>query len=134
MKTIRFLLILVLSTLGFAPAAFSAEPLTSTEQKLVGTWEEYEPSSNVVRYYSDRTIRLYLTEEEGSDTGTHYIEGSWSISPDSTLTMNLSANGRSLTQTVKVVFKNDEMWLVDEEKGETKHRRLAGDIPEKYRW
>ncbi len=135
MKTIRFLLFLAFSGIAFAPAAMSAEPLTATEQQLVGTWEEYAPSSNVVQFYPDRTFRLYLTKEEGDQLQMHWIGATWAVSPEGTLTMIFSGNGKSFTRSIKLVFEEKEMWLVEEEsRGTTKHRRLTGDIPAKYRW
>jgi len=135
MKTIRLLLFLVLSGAGFAPAAMSAEPLTASEQQLVGIWEEYSPSSNVVQFYPDRSMRIYLTQEEGAQMKLHWIEANWSVSPESMLTLNFSANGKSFSQSVKLVFEDKEMWLVDKEKNSTtKHHRITGEIPGKYRW
>lgn len=133
MKAVRLLFLLFVSSILFASAAASAEPDQTPDQRLIGIWEEYEPSSNFVQFFPDHTVRLYLTEEEGGDSNTHWIGGKWSVS-GSILTMNLEANGNEMSRQLKLVFDEKEMVMVDDDEGETRHRRYTGELPEKYRW
>ncbi len=134
MKSIRLLFTLLFSFMLLAPAAHGEETAQDADQRLVGIWQEFEPSSNVIQFLSDHTVRLYLTKEEGGDMNIHWIGGTWKILPDSSLSMNMSANGRSLQRVVTLQFRKDEMVLIDDSQTETKHRRLSGEIPAKYRW
>lgn len=134
MKSLRLLLASFFFSMLLAPVAHCAETAQAADQRLVGIWEEFDPSSNVVQFFANHTVRIYLTEEEGSDSGLHWIGGTWKILPDSSLSMDMSANGKSLNKVVKLVFRKDEMVLIDDDQNETRHRRLVGEIPEKYRW
>jgi len=138
MKTTRFLLfLLAFSGAAFSPAAVAAEPLTASEQGLVGVWQEYSPSSNVTQFYQDRTMKIYLTKEEGARMKTHWIEATWSVSPENMLTLSFSANGKSFSQSAKLDWENEEMWLTQENDGTavtTKSRRITGGLPAKFRW
>ncbi len=132
MKTIRLLILLFASAMWLtAPSASAAE--ASLDQKLVGLWEEYDPSSNFIQFFDDHTLKLYLTKEEGEGTATHYISGTWSISNDHILTMKLTANGNSMTRSVGLKFDEGDMVLIDDSAGETRHRSTDA-LPAKYLW
>jgi len=130
MKTIRLLLLLLIAGIGFAGPAAASTP----DERLIGTWEEYDPSSNVIQFFPAHTLKLYLTQEEGEESDSHYIGGTWSLSSGGILTMHMSLGSKEMTQTVKVVFRGDEMVMVGEDDSETIHRRLKGALPEKYVW
>ncbi|HEY5994277.1 MAG TPA: hypothetical protein VIU46_06695 [Gallionellaceae bacterium] len=134
MKFLRILLLLALSITSFAPAAIGAEELASSEKRLVGIWQEYQPNANVVQFFPDHTMRIYLTKEEREKMKINFIQANWAVSPESILTLNFSANGKSFSQSIKVEYQGEEMWLVDEGKTTTKHQRLSGEIPEKFKW
>ena len=133
MNTLRLLPALLGCVLALATAA-QAAPDQPGEQALVGIWQEYEPASNLVQFFPDHTMRIYLTREEGGALNLHWIGGSWSLAPDLTLTMTLSANGNSMTDRVKVTFEQGEMWLLDAHQAATRHRRLSGEMPARFRW
>jgi hypothetical protein len=137
MKSIRILFFLALSIISFAPAAMGADELSSTEKRLVGIWQEYEPSANVVQFYPDHTVRIYLTKEEREKMKTNFIQANWTLSSDSVLTLNLAGpNGKTFSQSANLAYKGDEMWLVGEGKPTIKHHHLKGegDIPAIYKW
>ncbi len=137
MKSVRILLALALCFIFLAPAARAADELTATEKRLVGIWQEYEPAFNVVQFFPDRTMRIYLTKEEREQMRANFIPATWVVSPDNMLSLTfMGKNGKGFTQTIKVVYKGKEMWLVDEKRPTTKHRRLKdeADIPAIYKW
>lgn len=137
MKSIRILFVLAMSLIGFAPAAMGADELNSVEKRLIGIWQEYEPTSNVVQFFPDHTMRIYLTKEERAKMNINVIEANWTVSPKSVLTLNFTAkNGKTFSQSINLEYKGEEMWLVDEGKPTTKHHRLKGegDIPATYKW
>ena len=129
MKTIR-----ILFAAAFLALAGCASQPQTPEQRVVGTWEEYEPNSNVTQFFADHTMKIYLTQEEGAEMKMHWIKATWTVSPDSVVTLSFSANGKSFSESAKLSFEKDEMWLTQENGVVTKSRRLGGDIPEKYRW
>ncbi len=136
MKSIRILVVLVFCLIGFAPAAMGADALNSTEQRLVGIWQEYEPASNVVQFFDNHTVRIYLTKEERAQMKVNFIEANWAVSSKGVLTLSFSRNGKTFSQSTNLEYKGEEMWLVDEGKPSTKHHRLKGegDIPATYKW
>ena len=137
MKSIRILLALALSCVFLAPAALAADELSAAEKRLVGVWQEYEPASNVVQFFPDRTMRIYLTKEERDQMRANFIPATWVVSPDNMLSLTFTGkNGKGFTQTIKLEYKGKEMWLVDEKRPTTKHHRLKGaeDIPAIYKW
>lgn len=137
MKSIRILVVMAFCLIGFAPAAMGADSLSSTEQRLVGIWQEYEPTSNVVQFFDNHTMRIYLTKEERAQMKINFIEANWTISDKGVLTLNFtSKTGKSFSQSINLEYKGEEMWLVDEGKSATKHHRLKAesDIPATYKW
>ena len=120
--------------LGAWLLAAAAQAAPAPGQALLGKWQEYEPATSVGEFLPDHTLRLYLTREEGGAQNLHWIDGTWSLTDDHTLTMTLTAFGRSLTDRVKVSFEHGELWLVDEREATTRHRRLSGELPKIYRW
>ncbi len=133
MKILRVLFFVVLSGIGFAPAAFGADALNQSEQRMIGIWQEYEPGENVVEYFADHTMKIYLTEEEGGSQAMHWIEAHWQIDQDNMLTLTIMVNGKPHSEKVKLSFENDEMWLEDEDDVVTKQRRISA-VPAKFKW
>jgi len=134
MKTFRLLALLLATSLSFAPAALAGDALKANEKQLLGLWEEYSPGSNCVEFFDNHTMKIYLTEEEGRDTGgEHYIEASWSMDEKNVMTLTVTAGDESFKQRAQVVFKKGEMLLKDEDGGTTKNRRIK-KIPAKYKW
>jgi hypothetical protein len=106
---------------------------TAVEKRMVGIWEEYAPGVNVVQFYSDHTMKIYLTEEEGRDKDMHFIVAKWRISGDMILTLDIEANGKEFSESTKVSFKDGEMWFIQEKGPITKQRKIS-EVPEKYKW
>lgn len=121
--------------LGACLIATALQAAPAPDQALVGKWEVYEPTpSNVVEFLPDHTLRLYLTRKQGGKNNIHWIGGTWSLSENLILTSTLTFNGRSDTDRVKISFANGEMWLVDHQGNTTRHRRLKGRLPKRFRW
>jgi len=100
--------------------------------KLVGTWHEYSPSDNLVKFTADGHITMYLRKGE---IGTlHTLEGQWQLTGNGMLNVKFTAMGRTVEQTNKLSFAGDEMILTDEKGEQTKHRRQNGALPAWTQW
>ena len=130
LKTLRLFCI---AFLLLGQAAF-AEDATKTEQAamLVGWWQEYYPSSNLVQFTQDGTVRLMLKKGEIGDL--HELVGTWEILDNQTIQMSFSRNGKTLVRDAKLTVTDDSMTLTDENGGKTKHHRHSGKLPEEYVW
>ena len=116
----------------FGHAAFAEETKAEQAAKLVGWWEEYYPSSNIVHFAEDSTVRLMLRKGEIGDL--HELVGTWKILDNQVIQMSFSANGNTLVRDAKLTVSDDSMTLTDESGGKTKHRRHSGKLPEEYVW
>ena len=134
MKTFKLLLLLLVTTLSFAPAAQAAEELKPNEKQMLGLWEEYAPGANCVEFFDDHTMKIYLTAEEGKDTGgDHFVLANWSMDEKNVMTLTIAMGEQSFKQSAQVVFENGEMWLKEQDGSTTKNRRIKA-VPAKYKW
>ncbi len=129
LKTIRLFCIALLL---FSQAAFAAETKAEQATQLVGWWEEYSPSSNIVYFSEDGTVRLMLRKGEIGDL--HELVGTWEILDNQVIQMSFSANGNTLVRDAKLTVSDDSMTLTDESGGKTRHRRHSGKLPQEYVW
>jgi len=133
MKAIRLLAVLVASGTLFAPSALGAKAQNPVNDRLLGRWEEYAPSDGVVQFDPDHSMRFYLTKEEGTKKNMRWIEAKWTLTSRNVIRLRYFANRKLRTRTIKLAFKNDELWLT--EKGKTsRYRRLNGELPAQYNW
>jgi uncharacterized protein (TIGR03066 family) len=100
--------------------------------KLVGTWHEYSPSDNLVRFTADGHVTMYL--RKGEIGNLHTLEGNWKLVDNAMLNVKFTAMGRSVEQSNKLSFAGDEMILTDEKGARTKHRRHNGALPARTQW
>jgi hypothetical protein len=102
-------------------------------EQIVGLWKEYSPSTNYVRFYKNGSLQLLLKKGEVRDL--RVLDGVWSISEKSDLLLKMSMNGKVFhTKSFRLVFRDQEMIMIDEKGEETKHRRHAGQPPSEYIW
>jgi hypothetical protein len=112
------------------PSAARAESL---KEKIVGTWLETGKSDNLVSLKADGSYRIFL--KKGEINELHFLEGTWSLTPDMILTLQIKLpNGRSQDFHAKVAFEGEEMVLTDEDKTVTRQRRLKGAVPDRFVW
>ncbi len=123
----RFVLIAFLCLMA-APTRAAADDAA----KLVGLWHEYSPSDNLVKFDADGHVMMYLRKGEIADLRT--LEGNWTLASDGMLTVTFTALGRTIAQTNKLSFADDEMIITDDKGQETKHRRYTGDLPAWTKW
>jgi hypothetical protein len=134
MKTIKLLFTMLALTLSFAPDALAVEELKANEKQMLGLWEEYAPGSNCVEFFDNHTMKIYLTEEEGKDSGgDHFVQANWSLDEKNVMTLTIAMGEQSFKQSAQVVFENGEMWLKEQDGSTTKNRRIKA-IPAKYKW
>jgi len=141
MKIFRLLVILlVLGITACNTVPGTTDSLSPTEKQMLGLWEEYSPGANCAEFFSDRTMKIYFTKQEGGKSGPHYGKFAWQVDENSTLTLTLigvdehpvvdkSAN----RLTAIVSFVNGEVWMKDPEGTVTKTRRIK-ELPPQYKW
>lgn len=115
------------------PAA-AAAVAQDTATALQGWWEEYSPSSNIVQFLPDGTVKLYLKKGEIDELRS--LDGTWKMESDGkTIEMLFTVRGRTLTRRAEISFDGAEM-VINEKKAArpTRHRRHSGQLPEAYLW
>lgn len=118
--------------LAAALPATAAEPQNAATL-LPGYWEEYSPSSNLVLFTADGTVKILLKKDEIGDLRT--LDGKWKMLNADTINLEFSLLDRPFLSTnAKVSFRAGEMILTDKQGQETKHRRHTGKIPQQYVW
>jgi uncharacterized protein (TIGR03066 family) len=128
----RPILLIIVTFLIFSQEAFADGSSYNQSAKLIGWWEEYSPSSNLVHFTQDGTVRLLL--KKGEIGNLHSLDGTWKITRGSNIQMVFSLNGKTLVRDGTLSFQSDEMLLIDKSGNKTRHRRHSGAIPEKYLW
>ena len=128
MKTARLLLLLF--AFGFAPFAAGAD--AGLDDRLVGVWREYSPSTNIVQFFADGTTKLYLRKGEIRDLRS--LDGKWTVSDAGVLSITYSLGEKSLTLEARLTYEGEEMILTEKSGDQTKHRKHVGPIPEIYVW
>ena len=108
-----------------------AAPMTDADAaRLVGQWEEYRPSRNFVDFGADGSVTLYLKPGE---VGTlDAMRGQWSRSEDGKLVLSFEILDVPIVQHVGIAWDGDELLLVSQSGGATRHRRRTGPLPAEY--
>lgn len=129
----------LLAALALAPPLLSAQPVVAQARNmadnaaaLAGWWEEYSPSSNIIQFLPDGTVRLYL--KKGEIGNLRSLDGTWKLGDDkATVRMVFSVAGKSLDRSATLSFEGAEMVLTDGGT-QTRHRRHSGKLPAVYSW
>ncbi len=109
--------------------------LPPLEQRMVGMWQALDSSASVVQFFPDHTMRMYLTKKQGGITNQHWLNGTWKITPEARLLVDMIGGGGVVQhKEARVIFNGDEMSLVDDRMFETRHRRLQGKLPREFNW
>jgi hypothetical protein len=117
----------------FSHGIYADETSGKKAEQLVGLWNEYSPSTNYVNFSQDGTLQLLLKKGEIGDL--HVLDGVWSITEKSDLQITMSMNGKVFySKSARLVFRDQEMIMIDENGVETKHRRREGKAPSEYNW
>lgn len=77
----------------------TAAPQHATERRLVGIWQDDHDPDNIIQFYPDHAMRIYLPRSEGG--GAHWIDGTWTLAPGGKLTMRMTVPGAGSTPKVK---------------------------------
>lgn len=116
-----------------SPPVRMTEPMTAQDAaRLVGEWEEYSPSRNFVDFRADGSVTLYLKRGEVGELKT--MEGRWSRGDDGQLVLDFAILGQSFVQRVGIAWDGEELLMISELGGVTRHRRRTGELPPEYRW
>lgn len=125
-------LVLAPPLLRAPPAAAQTRNAAEPAAALTGWWEEYSPSSNIVQFLSDGTVRLYL--KKGEIGNLRSLDGTWKLgADDASIQMVFSVSGKTLDRSAKLSFEGAEMVLT-EDGTQTRHRRHSGKLPAIFAW
>jgi hypothetical protein len=130
MRLLRHLVFLSLIAL----TATAAQAQNTLGTKLVGLWQEYSPTDNLVSFLKDGTWKLFLTQGEIGNLKS--LDGRWSVSEqDGTLVMIVVLGGKEKPMPpLRLSFEGAEMILTDGAGKQTRHRKHQGPIPARYQW
>jgi len=128
----RPILLFIVTFIIFSHLAFAEDARNKQATRLVGWWKEYSPSSNLIHFSQDGTVKLLLKKGEIGDL--HSLDGTWAIVKESNVQMVFSANGETHARDATLSFSDNEMILIEADGTETRHRRHSGAIPKKYLW
>lgn len=139
--SLRILALAALATLGMAhpllPAhaqdAGTRAAAPDAAATLAGWWEEYSPSSNIVQFRPDGTVKVYLKKDEIGTLRT--LDGTWKLDSDqTTIEMVFTVRERTLTRRAQISFEGPEMVITENGSKKTRHRRHSGQLPAAYNW
>jgi hypothetical protein len=122
------MLFLALGLIAARPPAARAESL---KDKVVGTWLETGKSDNLVTLNADGTYKIFL--KKGEIGNLHFLEGTWTLTPDMIITVSITVQGQTKSVTAKVSFEGEEMIFTDKDTV-TRQRRVKGAVPERFVW
>lgn len=134
MNALRLFPLTMFFAILLASPALRADMPQPLEQRMLGMWQALEHPANVVQFFPDHTLRLYLTKRQGGPTKQHWYSGTWKITPEARLLVDLAAAGGPMHKEARVVFSGEEMSLVDDRMFETRHRRIKGELPKEFNW
>lgn len=87
MNILRLLALTLLACSLAFPAA--ARPASTNERQLVGIWQDDQDPENIIQFFPDHRVRIYVSRADGKHTGTHWIDGHWRLTHGHNLTMKL---------------------------------------------
>lgn len=116
----------------FGHTAFADETKSEQSVKLTGWWKEFSPSSNLIHFAQDGSVRIML--RKGEIGNLRSLNGTWKITKKNIVHLVFHARGKTMERDEKLSFKGDEMILTNWKGAKTRHRRHSGPLPEKYDW
>lgn len=128
----RILFLFCLMTIFSCSLAFGEAMTANPDTQIVGWWEEYSPSSNLVNFTGDGTVKLLLRQGEIGDL--HSLEGTWKLSETGVIHIVFSVNGQTIEKDCQVSFRGNDLIFTEADGQETKHRRHSGIPPKEYVW
>lgn len=102
----RFLA-LVLAACCLAPPAANAAAAHDADRRLVGIWQDDHDADNIIQFYPDHAVRIYLPKSEGQARNAHWIDGTWTLAGGGKLTMMLRMpenGGMSKVKKLRLTF------------------------------
>lgn len=134
MKLFRLLaLILTLLACGFSlPAA--AHP---AEQRLVGIWQDDHDPENIIQFFADHRVRIYIPRRDGQADQLHWIDGRWQLVRGRDLTMTLhmpSKRGESSIRKFTLLFRKQGLVVKSHGKVVGRQHRISEATLKKHLW
>jgi hypothetical protein len=127
MRVLKYLIVLITLLAGMQQAALAQD---ARQTRLVGLWDEISPSSNLVLFGGDGSIKLYLKKGEVRDLRA--LNGKWTLLENGTLNIVFTEKDKSFGWSPILKFEGEEMILIDDKGEKTRHRRHLGPIPERF--
>lgn len=140
MNTIRKFLALApllagLALPGFASSA-AAAPARVHEQALVGIWQDDHDPENIIQFYPNHAVRIYVPKSDGQARDVHWIEGTWALSRhDLMLTLNMPSNGgMSRIRKFTVEFAGKKLVVKEDGQVVGRQHRITETALKKHLW
>jgi hypothetical protein len=137
MKSFRLIaLTLALLACWFSvPAA--ARPAHGTEQRLVGIWQDDKDPENIIQFFPDHKVRIYVSRRDGQVDKLHWIDGRWQLARGRDLTMTLhmpSNGGMSRARRFTLLFRKQGLVVKSRGKVVGRQHRISEAVLKKHLW
>jgi hypothetical protein len=136
MKIIRLLAFALAASL-LAPSAANAARAHTPEQRLVGIWQDSKDPENIIQFFPDHSVRIYLPKRDGQALDAHWMTGTWALAPGGKLTLRLNvlANpGMTSIRNFTIVFTRRGFTVKAKGKVVGEQRRISEKTLKKHLW
>lgn len=137
MNILRLLALTLLACcLAFPAAARGTSP---AERRLVGIWQDDKDPENIIQFFPDHRVRIYLTRQEGQRSGMHWINGRWRLSHGRHLSMKLNMHGKGRASHIKhkrftLLFRKHRLVVKSGRKVLGTQHRISRQALSKHLW
>jgi hypothetical protein len=135
MTTFRLFVLALLACCISAPAA--ARPAHAAEQRLIGIWQDNQDPENIIQFFPDHRVRIYVSERAGKAKQLHWIDGRWQLARgrDLTMTLRMPTNG-GMSRVRKFTLRFLKHGLVVESHGKVlgRQHRISAATLKKHLW
>jgi hypothetical protein len=138
MKPTR-LFALALAACCLVPAAHAATGAAAQaparEQQLIGIWQDDHDPENIIQFFPNHAVRIYVPKDDGQADNTHWVDGSWALAGrELTLTLNTPGGGMSRVKKFTVAFTRGAMVVKARGKVVGRQHRITGQALQKHLW
>ena len=135
MKSLRLLALALLACCFTLPAA--ARPAHPAEQRLVGIWQDDKDPENIIQFFPDQRVRIYVSRRDGQADHLHWIDGRWQLARGRNLTMTLhipTNGGMSRVRKFTLLFSKRGLVVKSRGKVVGSQHRISEAALKKHLW
>ncbi|HKB58768.1 MAG TPA: hypothetical protein VKC56_01860 [Gallionellaceae bacterium] len=137
MKSFRLLAL----TLALLACCFTGPAAARTahpaEQRLVGIWQDDKDPENIIQFFPDHRVRIYVSRRDGQADKLHWIDGRWQLARGRDLTMTLhmpSNGGMSRVRRFTLLFRKQALVVKSRGKVAGRQHRISEATLKKHLW